>query len=681
MKSRLLFLTLLVAIACIFAISVNASDYDTSRKAVLDNGTEIALYDSEGNALTYYMDGTTLKSVKTIDILSTGNTTIDSVQYVTFKFKNVAEANIVLVNFQDDKLGDLQAFNTKFQGSQTLEYCYMPKTLERLSVGYDSANVFRETTKCKIVDFPVDCELNFIGKYSFSKATALKEIYIPAGLTAFPDPYNGWDWGCFVDCVSLEKVTFAENSQFNKIPDGTFFGCTSLKEIIIPDSVEYVGIYAFKNAAIVDSPFTVNSGCQYIGRWAFYGCSQLTNINIPKNATFDITGRPENQGLFTGCTSLTTVNFHPETIDTQYPAFMFSGCTALKEIKLPNTITTQLPIRMFNNCSSLETIILGANVSGVNALRDFSDHNSFTYGCKNLKYVYLPKTFNISAETHSTACYAFFAGGNITFYFDGTYDEAVKLQSDFKTNVTTCGGNNGKITGAAIISLEEYNNLDAVDKCYIVYGGSTCQMFYNGKHQTGAPTCARCGELLYCSDSSHNLEVTVTYKSFSENGIKSTRCLDCNTQAVESTVLPLFDCQGYSVSEIGKGGISLGFKVNNDAIATYTRVTGNTVKYGVFAVAQSKLADNDIFDENGDASVGVISAEIKRTDFSAFDIKIVGFETDLQKSTKLAIGAYVEASKDGVTEYSYMQHGEPSENDKYCFDSFNDILAELSVNG
>ncbi|MBQ8145323.1 MAG: leucine-rich repeat protein [Clostridia bacterium] len=677
MKKKLLIITLLViALTCIFAISVSANDYDTTRKATLDDGTEIALYDSEGNALTYYMDAGVLISVKTADVLLTGTTTIDSVQYVTFEFQNVTVANIVLANFQDEKLGDLQVFNTKFQGSQTLEYCYMPKTLERLSVNYDAANVFRETTKCKIVDFPVDCELNFIGKYSFSKAAALKEIYIPANLETFPEG-SGWEWGCFWNCTSLTKVTFAENSKLKNLPTVTFRGCSALTNILLPDSVETVGSYVFRDAGIVNSPFSPNSNCTYIAKWAFAYCASLQNINIPRNATFQHDFNPENVGLFHNCTSLTEVNFHPDSIDTTYPAYMFNNCSSLKSIQLPNSMT-KLSVRMFNNCTNLETIILGANIQGINELREYSDHNSFTYGCNSLKYVYLPKTLNIDAETHSNACHAFFSGGNITFYFDGTMDEATALQNSFKNNVTSCK-DNGKITGATIISLEEYNNLESVDKCYIVYGGNTCQMFYNGEHKTGAPNCARCGELLYCTDPTHDLEVTVSYESFLENGIKSTRCKECNAQAITSTALPLFTCQGYSAAESGKGGISLGFKTNNDAIEDYVATTGKALKYGVFAVSQSKLGSNDIFDSQGNAATGVISAEITRTDISIFDIKIVGFEIDLQKSAGLALGAYVEISDGEAIEYSYMQNSEPSENSKYCFESFNDILAKLST--
>ena len=680
-KKLLLVLSMIALLVCVLAISINAAAYDTTRKATLDNDTSLSLYDEEGNALSYYMSNGTLTAVKTAEILSTGTATISEVTYTTFAFNGVNALDMVVVNFQDEKLGDLQVFNTKFQGSTNLEYCYMPRTLERLSVNYDSANVFRETTKCKIVDFPVDCELNFIGKYSFSKATALREIYIPANVETFPDG-SGWDWGCFWQCTSLRKVTFAENSRLKNVPNGTFRDCTALTEILLPDNVETLGIYVFRDSGIVNSPLSPNSNCTYIAKWAFAYATKLENINIPRNATYDTTSAAEGTGLFHKCESLTTVNFHPDTIDTLYPAYMFSGCTALQEIKLPNCLT-KLSVRMFNGCTSLETIILGAKVQGMNELRSFSDHNSFTFGCEKLKYVYVPKTLKIDAETHSTACYMFNAGGNVTFYFNGTYDEAVKLQNDFKTNVTTCGGQNGKITGAEIISLENYNALTEIKKSYIVYDCNTCDMFYGSEHEEDnnpcVINCARCEANGVAEENPvHNITTTITYVSFMANGTKRTGCSNEGCKhGVSENVDPLLVCLGYSASNITEGAIVLGFKVNNAAVAEYESVMGNEIAYGVFVVSKNKLGENDIFGANGEAAVGVMYADTSIRPNAVFEMKITGFVTDEQKTAKLALGAYVAVTKDGATEYFYEQTGAALEGEKYFFTSFGEIESSL----
>ena len=109
------------------------------------------------------------------------------------------------------------------------------------------------------------------------------------------------------------------------------------------------------------------------------------------------------------------------------------------------------------------------------------------------------------------------------------------------------------------------------------------------------------------------------------------------------------------------------------AIKEYAEVTGKTLKYGVFAVLQSKLGDNDVFADDGTVADGVINAEITNYEFVAFELKITGF-TDEQKDTKLAMGAYVAVTGGETTEYSYMQVGTPNANEKYCFISYNDIV-------
>ena len=614
MKKKIFLLIMVVSVLlCLFAISVSAADYDTTREVTLDSGETVALYDENGNALTWYMNSGTLTSTKTADILSTGTTTIDSVSYTTFKFTGVSESTMVVVNFQDEKLGDLEAFNTKFQDSTVLEYCYMPDTLIRLSVNYDSANVFRGTTKCKYVEFTENCELNFIGKYSFSKATALKEIFIPASLTTFPDG-SGWDWGCFWDCTSLTSVRFAENSQLKNVPTGTFRGCTSLTDILLPDSVETLGTYVFRDSGIVNSPFSPTSSCTSISKWAFAYASNLENINIPKNATFEIPSNPEGVGLFHKCTSLIEVNFHPDTPDKTYPAYMFSECSSLKEIQLPNSLT-QLPCRMFNGCANLETIILGANVVGINNLRESStDHNSFTYGCNNLKYVYLPKTLNIDAENHSNACHVFGSGGNITFYFNGTYDEAVSLQNQFKNNVTTCG-NNGKITGAEIISLEEYNKLTEIKKCYLVYDGNTCDMFYNGVH----------GE----SQVSYDFEG----EDYTTNLLSFTGCSRCNDNIKAFVCGPLFTNKGYSKVEDGSM-FTYGISIDEENIKTYKSKTGNTFSYGFIVGAVPTTPTGNIIDVNGNAliekSLVVDFATVQFSNFTIYNVKMCDIDTTQQ---------------------------------------------------
>ena len=171
----------------------------------------------------------------------------------------------------------------------------------------------------------------------------------------------------------------------------------------------------------------------------------------------------------------------------------------------------------------------------------------------------------------------------------------------------------------------------------------------------------------------HTIFIGLVYESFLKEGNYEYQCARCDDVNSEQKASALFTCLGYSAPEDGRGGIAIGYTVNNEAITEYEEVTGKTLKYGVFAVLKDKLGDNDVFDKNGVAANGVLGAEIKNCEFAAFELKIVGF-TDNQKDIKLAMGAYVAVTDGETTEYSYMQGGTPLENEKYCFVSYNDIV-------
>ncbi|MBQ7226161.1 MAG: leucine-rich repeat protein [Clostridia bacterium] len=164
----------------------------------------------------------------------------------------------------------------------------------------------------------------------------------------------------------------------------------------------------------------------------------------------------------------------------------------------------------------------------------------------------------------------------------------------------------------------------------------------------------------------------ITYSSFAQAGKKTIICANCKEGKVFDAPA-LFTCLGYSAIENGSGGVAIGFTVNSTAITEYEQATGKTVSYGVFAALKDNLEGEDVF-ENGVTNECAIAVDMTLYGTAAFEIKIVGFENDTQKSAQIAMGAYVATAKDGVTEYSYMQNSAPDAGEKYCFDSFNEIV-------
>ena len=401
-----------------------------------------------------------------------------------------------------------------------------------------------------------------------------------------------------------------------------------------------------------------------MGMLAFYGAKNLTEIYIPNDLAVLPGG--DGQGLFGHCTSLSKVTFEENSILWDAGQCTFYGCSSLKELYLPNTVKTFGS--EFARSSGLEIFSFGAGFEYFTQRtpnKDPDESHMWVFYSAKLKKVYMPASFAILNDEYKFDEYTsaderldtfdriFNNAGNFTLFFTGTKEEIETL----KTRMSYTQENQSLMSSLNnIYSYEEYIAAGSPEGSRAVYGYSQCNAFYNGNHEN---------------------KTTIKYEAFHKDGEKIVGCTKCDQN--EKTVLPaLFTCLGYSAYEVGGDGIAIGYMVNNEAIDEYTSETGKSLTYGVFVASQNKLGENDIFDQEGNKTGGVVSVEITSYEFAVFELKVVGF-TDENKGSLLAMGAYVKATDGENAEYSYMQDGEPLENEKYCFVSYNDIVGKTSV--
>ena len=149
---------------------------------------------------------------------------------------------------------------------------------------------------CSSIDkVNIGSKLSELNEQVFAECSSLKEIYIPDNITAIQR-------GAFYECTALGQVTGAKNVEvlgemaFNSakalktypfgnkvrsIGNSAFSGCSSFKIDKIPDSVTFMGTWAFGSTAIETIEF--GSGLTYINSYAFSYCSNLTKVTFPSN--------------------------------------------------------------------------------------------------------------------------------------------------------------------------------------------------------------------------------------------------------------------------------------------------------------------------------------------------------------------------------------------------------------
>ena len=186
---------------------------------------------------------------------------------------------------------------------------------------------------------------------------------IAVGLISEGSEYgDSWD----VNPYAIELGTDITSIGFE-----IFMGCsTSLRSVVIPDSVEYIADYAF------------------------YNCSQLTHISIPDGVE-DI-----NSNTFAGCSGLTSVTI-PDSV-TYIGNYAFDGCHSLSSIMIPDSVTI-IADYAFVGCSGLTSVTIGSGVTNI---------GSWVFeGCTSLKNINSNDGVYIPDGTQTIGHHAFYNSG------------------------------------------------------------------------------------------------------------------------------------------------------------------------------------------------------------------------------------------------------------------------------
>ena len=323
---------------------------------------------------------------------------------------------------EDTKVPESAAIGTRF----TSGYLTYEVTAKGEVEVHDCNNSADSVNIPKIVSYDgYDYYVTSIGDKTFEYCTDITDITMPDSITSIGDE-------AFYDCKSLTSII---------IPDGVvcidskaFWYCDSLKSIIIPKSVESINDDAFgssfESITVISNKVSLNyytfncfnlkeivinednpnycsvdgvlynkektklikcprkkksinilNTTQVIGKYAFLGCSELSNIIIPNNVT------NIEEAAFSNCEGLTAINI-PSSIKT-IGFGAFDGCNKLLTIDIPNSVES-IGGRAFRDCESLNKITIPNSVKTIG-------NNAFE-NCSGLLAINIPNSVDSIGE-------------------------------------------------------------------------------------------------------------------------------------------------------------------------------------------------------------------------------------------------------------------------------------------
>ncbi len=333
------------------------------------------------------------------------------------------------------------------------------------------ANIFYESEQAnaaKIISVTVPNSVTYIGSRAFANCVYLTEVNFNAGscadISADADVFKcagisgtGFTvtFGNYVkhvpqnlfstqDAAEAPYIVSADFGTVTSIGDSSFCNCSSLRSIVLPDTLESIGDKAFCNCSSLTS-LTVPENVTYIGSNAFAGCTSLNEIRFNAKSCND---------LSYGCNAFSKAGTAYQGITvifgdsvTRVPAHIFFTASASES---PNVISaifgnsvTAIGDRAFYNCSSLQNFVLPDALVSIG-------YGAFG-NCAVITSVTIPESVTYIGNYAFSRCTAL---NELNFYATGCKDFSYDSNVFYMTGIS--GGGLNVTFGDEIAKIPDY---------------------------------------------------------------------------------------------------------------------------------------------------------------------------------------------------------------------------------
>ena len=271
-----------------------------------------------------------------------------------------------------------------------------------------------------VVEIPSEVDgavVTGIGANAFFDVQNIVEVILPETIEYIGEK-------AFARCFDLKKINFPDGLE--RIEKEAFYQANSLRDAMLPDSVSFIGDNAFEFCFMLKN-VRLPSGLEKISNYMFHGCDTIKSIELPEKLI------SIGDYAFDSCRDIEKFEI-PSTV-TVFGKGAFMNCE-FSSFEIPSSVK-EIGRACFKNCDKLQKITIPEGITVISELLFES--------CRKMIEVVLPSTVTRIEKSAFSDCWSLTKNpvtNNVTYIGDSAYSGCDKMtEITIPASVTEIGKN------------------------------------------------------------------------------------------------------------------------------------------------------------------------------------------------------------------------------------------------